>query len=113
MKKYILLFVFIIMLTLVGCKKEENVLNPKTFTFISLTATKSEIALNEFTDITATATGENLTYSWSCSEGAIFDNGPKVQFSICHATTVRVTCTVSDQSGNSESKDISIKIGQK
>ncbi|OGU38704.1 MAG: hypothetical protein A2X61_09345 [Ignavibacteria bacterium GWB2_35_12] len=110
MKKFTLLFALLAMLTLVSCKKEENVLNPKTFTFVSLTATKSEIAINEVTDITATATGENLTYGWSCSEGAIFDDGPDVKFSICHSTRVRVTCTVSDASGNSESKDIYIQI---
>ncbi|MBI5323778.1 MAG: hypothetical protein HZB41_00580 [Ignavibacteriae bacterium] len=113
MIKYIFLLFSLLIITLIGCKKEENVLNPKSFTFVSLTTTKSEINLNEFTDITATATGDNLTYSWTCSEGAIFDNGPKVQFSICHATTVRITCTVSDASGYSESKDINIKIGQK
>lgn len=110
MKKYILVSIFLVLLTLAGCKKDENVLNPKTFTFVSLTATKSEISINEVTNIIANATGENLTYGWSCSEGAIFDDGPDVKFSICHSTKVRVTCTVSDVSGNSESKDIYIQI---
>ncbi|TAL69882.1 MAG: hypothetical protein EPN82_04495 [Bacteroidetes bacterium] len=113
MRKYFYILISLLVITLIGCKKEESPTNPKTFTFVSLTASKTEIDINEFTDITATATGENLTYRWSCTEGAIFDNGPKVQFSICHATTVRITCIVSDASGNSESKDINIKIGQK
>ena len=110
MRKYFYILVLLLVITIVGCKKEEGPTNPKTFTFVSLTASKTEIAINEVTNIIATTTGENLTYGWSCSEGAIFDDGPNVKFSICHSTKVRVTCTVSDASGNSESKDIYIQI---
>ena len=90
---------------------EENN-NARPLVFYSLVAEKDTLTAGETTKITAMATGYDLTYGWSATEGSILGSGNEITYAACscQAGTNIITCTVSDRSNASESKEVSIVI---
>ena len=75
--------------------------------FSALSATDTLMPLN-FTDtITATASGEDITYNWLASEGNISGSGTKVTFTPPqYEGNFTLTCTVTDKYNHSNSKNL-------
>jgi len=103
------LFVFLFSL----CSKEDEENGPEApLEFLSLVAEDDTLASGETTKITATATGSNLSYYWSATQGDILGSGYQVTYasSPCQAGTNQVTCEVADDRNQSESKTINIVV---
>jgi|GEM_PF-5305163 len=107
--KYILL-VLAVLLVFVSCKKKEAEVNDEPFEFISLTASDTFPSINEYTTLTATTKGSDLTYTWNYHAGVVVGSGAVVQFVLCHSERVDVTCDVSNSSGQVLSKTIQIDV---
>ncbi|MFA6922632.1 MAG: hypothetical protein WC223_00115 [Bacteroidales bacterium] len=114
------------------CKKDNNVLvdsdinTPLTFT--SLVAKDSVFTIaNASTDsitaeLTVTATGDGLNYTWSCTDGWgtfagsgnkvtwTYINDSKVEGALCHPRIFKITCIITDKNNNSLSKDVSVYV---
>ncbi|MFQ5334943.1 MAG: PKD domain-containing protein, partial [Flavobacteriales bacterium] len=85
-----------------------------SFSYNSLTAENTTINTGETSKITATASGENLTYNWELISGSLGDilgSGAQVTYtaSPCCTGDNTVQCTVSDGT-NSESKTVTIVV---
>jgi len=100
-----------------SCKKESLDENNSTPTeaqipleFTSLTTKSYTIALNTSANVDAVATGAGLTYSWQLDLGTLIGTGSTVLFNGCCTGIHNVTCTVTDEYGNSESKTIAITV---
>lgn len=112
MKKIILSSVFAL-LFLGGCKKKEAPQPTTTpLTYTSLSAQQTTIAIGETTKITATATGDGLSYVWSASAGDIIGSGSQITYGAptCCAGQNSVTCVVKDAGGNQASKSVAINV---
>lgn len=115
MKKSVFLIIPILLIAIVSCKKSDT--DPsssgqgKEFKFISLVANDTVLKVNDFTSITATASGEGLSYTWTTDGGfgTFVGSGSKVQWTVCHSDRFKITCVVKDQSNHSESKDVYIR----
>jgi len=106
MKNFLIPIVFILVI-IISCKKEkksDELDTSKPLNFISLVASDSTILVNSTTKITATATGDELIYIWSCEWGTFIGSGSVVDWTVCHADTFNVKCEVKDKYNNSESK---------
>jgi hypothetical protein len=113
MKKLLPILLFSIVLMTVSCKKdtdnkEDTVQTPLVFT--SLVAVDTLIAVNQKTKLIATATGDELVYTWDIVAGGITGSGAEVWYSVCHASTFPVVCTVTDRYNQSLSKTINITV---
>jgi hypothetical protein len=115
MKKLILLFFVSAVILFFSCKKKDNAAEPTPFSYTSLVASESIIPVTSSLHIVATATGDDLQYSWKSVDsqgnnfGNIIGSGSDIQWTICHADTFIVSCTVSDKYGNSETKSVNIR----
>jgi hypothetical protein len=110
MKNFIIISIFFSLI--ISCKKKDKTpTNEKTFTFNSLKVDHDSIAKGNVTNITAIVTG-NVTYAWAASAGDIFNSGKTILFgaSTCCTGNHTITCTIKDQSNNSESKSIVVKV---
>ena len=106
--KQFFLFCFLSFI-LFSCKKTEVTNEP--FEFISLSCADSVPLVNTLTTITAEAKGTELTYRWSFEPvGTIVGSGHQVQYTICHATKVYITCDVSNSENKTLSKTIEINV---
>lgn len=100
-----------------SCKKENTepeipVLTTAPLVFNDLKADRTGIRVGETTSVTATAEGDNLLYSWTCSSGTIVGQGSQVTYgSTCVSCKGlnTITCTVSNGSG-SQTKSIEVSI---
>lgn len=97
-----------------ACKKEKKSDTPPDsatpLNFISLTVSDSILYVNIPTTITATATGDELTYTWSAEWGTFIGSGAVVQWSACHAATFVITCKVEDKYHQSQTKNLNVKV---
>ena len=102
----------LILALIAGCKKKEATTPASTpLQYNSLAAVNTTVAVNATTKITASATGEGLTYNWSASNGTIIGSGNEVNYGTpCCAGTATVTCVVKDSGGSSESKSLTMTI---
>lgn len=112
MRKFLLLLL-VLSIAVVGCKKDED--NPPTdnktpLTFSSLTASDTLIAIAANTTLTATATGDELTYTWSAEYGTIFGSGAVVEWTVCHSDYFTINCEVQDKYGDKLAKSIVINV---
>ncbi|MFH2094942.1 MAG: hypothetical protein ABIJ16_04510 [Bacteroidota bacterium] len=116
MRKYgILFFTFFIGLSLLFtfCKKEDD---PDDSTieivFDSLIAANDTIHPGESTSVTATATGDEITYQWTASGGDITGSGAQVTFVAppCTIGDYDLTCKVVDKADKSKEKTITITV---
>jgi hypothetical protein len=97
------------MLTIIGgCKKESAPTDSGNIEFFSLVVEKDSVPITELTKVTATVTGDNLTYTWKCdNELGIFEGaGAEVLFTICHGGKFKITCEVKDNANHQASKDV-------
>ena len=115
MKKLILLLFVSAFVLFFSCKKKDNAAEQTPFSYTSLIASESIISVTSSLHIVATATGDDLQYSWKSVDtegnnfGNIIGSGNDIQWTICHADNFIVSCTVSDKYGNSETKTVSIR----
>ena len=110
-KSIYIIFVFYLMLG--GCKKSNDVIPTGTsvnysdlsstpsntggvFSFTKITTTPGTIKQGAASKVIATATGSNLTYTWSTSHGELFGSGSAIYYSDSCIGTYTITCVVSD-----------------
>jgi hypothetical protein len=111
MKKNILILAVLVVL-IAACKKKDDPA-PNTGTplkFVSLTSSDSSILVNGFTTLTAVASGDGLTYTWSSLYGTIIGSGAVVQWTVCHADNFKIMCVVTDVNNNSAKDSIYINV---
>lgn len=89
-----------------------NTTGISTISYTDLSAEQSTIAIGATTTVTATATGDGLTYNWSTNNGDIMGSGSQITYgaSGCCGGTNTVTCTVVDSGNHQESKSITIVV---
>lgn len=81
------------------------------FIFSKLVASPDRVAAHQNSYLTASALGTNLSYKWSCDPPAVLlGEGPSIIFNICHADIFTVTCIITDEMGNSQSKSVVITV---
>lgn len=115
MKRTILYFLFACFMVLVSCSKDNGPmasssvkeLQVESFDLITM-APMFKVA--GFTEISAVVTPPiiGLKYEWKATEGVLVGSGQSVRFTICHQTTVEITCKISDDSGASMTKSIKV-----
>lgn len=106
-----LIFCLVAFFTLTGCNKseKESAGAGTNFKFVSLSVADTLMKVNAVTIITANATGEGLTYTWTSEFGTFVGSGSSVQWTVCHADRFKITCEVKDNANHSESKDIYVR----
>jgi len=111
MKKFLIFSGVVLMVALAACQKSTSTPDNSSgaFKFTTLVANDTVIKVNEITTLIATATGEGLTYTWTCDFGTFIGSGNTVQWTVCHADNFTINCTVTDKSNNSASKNIVIR----
>ena len=110
-KTYTILCLFAILI-LASCSKSESTADPAAganFKFSSLVAADTVIKVNDITTISAIATGDGLTYTWTASYGTFVGSGPAVQWTVCHQDKFSISCLVTDQYKHSETKTIIVR----
>ncbi|MCX6280161.1 MAG: hypothetical protein NT004_19025 [Bacteroidetes bacterium] len=98
-----------VILSGVSCSKKESAPSATVLTFNSLAAVDTVIKVNDITTITANAIGDGVTYKWSATYGTFIGSGAQVQWTVCHEAKFTITCEVTDQNNNSQTKQIVIR----
>jgi len=106
--------IFIVLLVVSGCRKAgnetiaygssvnySNISSSQTnpggaFSFTKITINPNPVKIGVASQLTAIATGNNLTYVWTTSHGDLFGKGFKIWYSDSCVGVYSVTCTVSD-----------------
>lgn len=112
MKQFLLFSLVVLMVAFAACHKSSTPTPDNSsgaFKFSSLVANDTVIRVDEITTLTATATGSELTYTWTCDFGTFIGSGNTVQWTVCHADNFTINCTVTDKNKNSASKTIIIR----
>jgi hypothetical protein len=112
MRNIFISFCLVTLVVIAACKKSETTPDPaagSNFKFTSLLATDTVIKVNDITTITASATGDGLTYHWTASYGTIVGSGASVQWTVCHQDRFTITCAVTDQYNHSETKTVIVR----
>lgn len=107
------MILLLILCILPGCDKEKEPDNPEEpLVFISLVAEKYNLSAGETTNIKATATGSNLIYYWSATQGDILGSGADIIYatSICQIGKNQITCKITNGKNQQESKTIEIVV---
>jgi hypothetical protein len=112
MRNLLLILLIITGAILSSCKKDTNddtnpPENRNPLVFSSLIA-DSVAKVGAFTPLSAVATGDGLTYTWTPEYGTIIGSGPNVEWTICHSDFFTITCEVQDQYGEKQSKEVII-----
>ena len=100
-------------ISLGSCKKKEDpqpIAASDALTFTSLKVENASIDFGTSTLITATATGEDLTYIWSTAVGILSGSGAQIEYFGCCVGTYEVSCVVEDSNSNSAEKKVSITV---
>lgn len=104
---------FVLLLSFFGCRKNNDAIpygssvnysnvsgTPVNaggaFSFTSIIVKPNPLVKGQACKVTAIATGNNLTYTWSTSHGELFGNGSAVYYSDSCVGTYTITCVVSD-----------------
>lgn len=79
---------------------------PIPLVFDSLTADNDTILAGEAVEITAIASGKNIKYAWNTTSGNLLGSGATITLTTppCIPDEITVSCTVSDDYDESESK---------
>lgn len=97
-----------------SCEKEAtgNGEPSEPLVFESLQVDKTTLIPGETAKLTAIATGYQLSYYWSATQGDILGKGAEVIYapSFCHVGENTITCEVKDGNGQSESKTVTIVV---
>lgn len=113
--KFRITFCSFCILIIFGCSKHDNDNNfqPDSYLtyFESLTSDKDTLLRGESTTITAKATGNKITFSWSASVGPILGDGNQVLYiaSPCCYGNVIINCEARTSDG-SQSKSLLITV---
>jgi hypothetical protein len=111
--KRIAIFLLMLSIAFFSCKKKKATppSDEKQFVFNSLKSDVSTLKQGDVTNIKADVTG-SVTYAWACSSGDIFGNGNVILFGAgsCCTGGHTITCTVTDEHKNSESKSVEINV---
>jgi len=115
MKYIILAFAMALAIFFLSCSKTNvepaaDFTGDSEFQFQTLKAEHDTISLSGQTEITAEATGKNLQYFWSATQGVITGNGKTVVYYVCHTLTDKITCMVKDSRGKSLTKNIYVTV---
>ncbi len=107
MKTMMAALVLLGMVLAFGCKKDTTSAGTGDIQFVSLVVERDSVPITVMTNVKATATGSNLSYSWKCdNELGVFEgSGAQVQFTICHGGKFKITCEVKDNANHSATKD--------
>ncbi|MEI7895498.1 MAG: hypothetical protein WCJ26_00575 [bacterium] len=112
MRNVISILCLVTIVILASCAKSSTTPDPGTggnFKFSNLVAADTVIKVNDITTISATATGDGLTYKWTASYGTFVGSGATVQWTVCHQAKFTITCLVTDQYSHSETKSIIVR----
>jgi hypothetical protein len=115
MKQICLFTGLLLVLALAACSKSSTTPESSagSFKFTGLVTNDTIIKVDDVATITAIATGEGLTYTWTCDFGTFIPNpngiNSTIGWTVCHADNFIIHCTVTDQNKNSETKDITIR----
>jgi hypothetical protein len=115
MKKLILLLFVSSLILVFACKKKDSTGDPTPFSYASLAASDSVVVVNSVIRIVAAASGDDLQYTWVSTDmdgnnyGTIIGSGNDVQWSVCHNSKFKVTCTIADKYDHSDSKTVYIR----
>jgi hypothetical protein len=112
MRNFIAIICLFSFVMLTACNKSKTTPDSgtgSTFKFSSLVAADTVIKVNDITTITATATGDALTYKWTASYGTFVGSGATVQWTVCHQSSFNISCLVTDQYNHSETKTIIVR----
>lgn len=111
MKNYsiLLLSVFVI-LSLACSKKSDSAGTGAPLVFTSLNASDTTMVVNGVITLTATASGDGLSYHWAASYGSIIGGGQSVNYTVCHVDKFVITCVVKDANGNSATRERTIYV---
>jgi len=113
MKKNIFFIALILVVAVFSsCKKDKTPEAPiqKPLTFTLLSSSNDSMFVGDITTLTAVATGDGLTYTWSSEWGTFVGSGASVQWSACHAALFTVYCEVKDKYNASIKKSIFINV---
>ena len=113
--KALTVFVIFVGISFGSCKKKEDPQplstgTSESFSFTSLTAENPTLIRGGSTKITATATGQNLEYTWSTTIGILSGSGAQTEYYGCCTGTYEVTCTLKDSNNNSQEKKVTIVV---
>ena len=107
----VLILIMILGIAFSSCKKN-NGDDPDAVQFTALFAEADTLFIADTTTITAVATGAELSYIWSASNGDIDGYGSIVKYLAppCQPGDFVISCTVKDKSNNKKTKSISIHV---
>jgi len=110
--KYLLFLPVLFLLILCSCEKDKPQDVDRPLVFESLLAENDTIIPGGSTNVTATADGDGITYTWSANSGDILGNGSTVTYISppCIIGNNTITCTVKDKADNTLSKSITITV---
>jgi len=92
-----------------SCQKQEQ--EPNTpLVFKSLTASSPSFVHGENVQLTAEATGTNITYYWTFVQGSVSGSGSNVVYSCDYPGSQTVVCTVKDGAGNIKDKHLVLNV---
>ncbi len=115
----LVLVLMLICISFYACDDNDNPPNgdnnneePIPLVFDSLTADKDTILAGEAVEITAIASGKNIKYVWNASSGNILGSGSTITLTTppCIPDEITVSCTVTDDYDESDSKSIIIVV---
>ncbi len=107
-------FIFITVISFSGCKKtgDDSIAHGSSvnystvsgsqtnpggvFSFSKITVSPNPVKIGAASQLTAVASGNNLTYVWTTSHGDLFGKGYKIWYSDSCIGEYSVTCVVSD-----------------
>ena len=116
-KVFLACFYFFFLLFFFGCDKgndDDNMQHDSYLRYFEgLTVEKDTLLRGQSTEISAHATGNKISYSWSASEGPIIGEGSKVIYlsSPCCWGEITITCEARAMNAT-ESKSIKITVLQ-
>jgi hypothetical protein len=116
----LVLVLMLICISFYACDDNDNPPNgddnnneePIPLVFDSLTADKDTILAGEAVEITAIASGKEISYSWEASSGNILGSGSTITLTTppCIPDEITVSCRVTDDYDESDSKSIVIVV---
>ena len=114
MKKKFLLMGVALLAFFFSCNKEEPPENHDNdpIEFVSLTAGREIIFIEDTTAVKAVATGFELSYYWSVEKGDILGSGKEITYvaTPCTVGDNEIVCTVKSSNGKEASKHVVVTV---
>ncbi|MFP5470246.1 MAG: hypothetical protein ACLGGV_01500 [Bacteroidia bacterium] len=109
----ITLLIFVVQVSIFSCKKKETIVTEDDkieLVFTSLEANKTTLVSDEEATITANVTGKDIVYNWETTGGTLIGSGSSIKFvgSACCSRENKISCTVNDAYGASQTKSLTI-----